>query len=639
MGKFLRRNHSTAAPGSIIFVDTETAPSKQPIHGHRDLHTLLMGTATYVRLEAGEPTRRKQIVFSTEGEFWEWFLTVSQPERPTWVFAHNIGFDLTILEFWETLHSGEWRIRDDDFPEIVAKRKAAGREPWRGFYVDCDPPTIISVKHRSGQRAIFLDTMNYWPVSLAKLGQSIGLPKLQMPTGSTSDDEWTKYCRRDVEIIERAVLGLIKWVKDNDYGMFRFTASAQAMAAFRHRFYDGNITLDRPDPVRKLERSSYFGGRLEMLYEGKYEGDVWELDVQSMYPHVMLEEHVPRELIDSWLGGEPFKPPPVGPGRFTLAEVLIETSNATYPLRLQRCTLYAHGRYWTVLCGRELELAFQRGDVVAVGRWATYRLARMFQPFVEHFWGKRQAAIDRNDGLEQQLCKTIMNSLYGKFGQKKPQWESTGEICTEPRWGRWPEFDHETQETTVARYVGRYGERMVEPDDHAMSFTAISAWVTAAARERMRRLSGIAGRGNCLYVVFDAVIVTQKGFQNLWNAGEIAPGKLGKLKIAGYGKDAHFRGFNNYTFGEKRVCSGIKPDAIELAEFTFRQSEIEGIKEITNRKPLPGVLIGERVVSAPKTRRRWEMDGENWTTPMLVAADKPCHLNAIRTNQPYPLES
>jgi hypothetical protein len=633
MAKFLRRNRSTASPGSIIFVDTETASETMPGYETRRLHKLVVGRATYVRLDNGLETRRKEITFTTADEFWVWLLNVSQQVRPTWVFAHNIGFDLTVLDFWDTLHTGEWRIRDDDIPIELEKRKAADLRPWRGFFVDGDPPTIISCKHKSGLRAIFVDTMNYWPTSLKKLGKNVGLPKLEMPQADASADDWETYCARDVAIIEKAVLGLIKWVSDNDYGMFRYTASAQAMAAFRHRFYDKLINLERPDEVKKLERASYFGGRLEMLYEGKFEGKIWELDVQGMYPAIMGEEYVPRELVSSWLNGEPFTPPPVGPGRFTVAEVLIETQAETYPLRMANCTLYPQGRYWTVLCGRELEAAFERGHVSCIGHWANYQLSQLFSEFVKHFWEKRQAAYDAGNELEQQLCKTMMASLYGKFAQLNPQWKTCDSELDGPAWGRFPEMDHETQEAIICRHIGLHTERMIGKTDHSQSFTAVSSWVTSAARERMRELIGHAGKRNCLYVVYDALFVTQAGFNNLWLAGEIKPGTIGKLKVNGYADHAEFRGFNNYTMGDKRVIAGIKPDAIEIGNHVYQQTEFQGIADIISSKPPDGVFVGIQSVRAPGIKKHGGKDSTPWTVPIEVTADKPSNLQAIRTGQ------
>lgn len=630
MARFLRRNHGTALPGSIVFVDTETAPSGQPEYETRKLQKLLMGCATYVRLEKGLPTRRKQTVFTTADEFWTWLIEVSQPGRLTWVFAHNIGFDLTVLGFWEMLHSGKWRIRDDDFPAIVAERKARGLKPRRGFYVDSDPPVIISVTHSTGIRVVFVDTMNYWATSLKKLGKSIGLSKLSMPANGSDDATLTEYCRRDVDIIEKAILGLIKWVEENNYGNFKFTAASQAMAAFRHRFYHKAIVLDRPDPVVRLERAGYFGARIEMLYEGPYDAPVWELDVQAMFPTIMRDEMVPRELVNSWLDGEYFMPPPNGPGVFSLAEVLIETSTATYPLRTVNATIYPHGRYWTVLCGRELQAAFERGHVSVVGRWAHYRTANLFRDFVLHFWDKRMAARRAGNDLEDQLCKTIPAALYGKWGQLSPRWEPFAENREGPRWGQVYNVDGPTGKRTLIRYIGRYVEKQVEPHEHAMAFPAISAWITAAARQFMRRLVAIAGPRNTLYVVYDALFVNKLGYLNLLHAGEVKQNTMGKLKVKHYGESATFNGFNNYTIGDRRVLSGCKDPNESIVGDQYSQTEFQGIREIVSSRPLPGVLTEEKIIAVPRPRRRWNVQPDNYTLPLVVEAASPAHLQAIR---------
>lgn len=631
MGRFLRGNRSVASPGSIIFASAETQPVPYREGDDRELHKLYCGTATYVRLEGGVATRRKAVDFSCPVQFWDWVVSVSQLARPTWLFTHNAGRFLTVLGFWGKLESGEWRIRDKDVESVAAERKAADERLWSGFYVDSDPPTILSVKHSSGKRLIVVDSANYYPEPLEDTARDTGLDILHEPSEGGNDADWIDYSKSKTNATESIMLNLIRWVKDDDLGMFRFTASAQAMAAYRHRFKGHVINLERPPEIVKLERDGYYGGQLDMLYHGKVSDMVYELDVQSMYPSVMREAYVPRELSDSYLNGSYYTPREKQPGYYTVAEVLISSELRTYPVKLRDAVIYPVGTYWTVLCGEEFRSAMLHGDIQAIGRWATYQTAILFRDFVDFFCEKRSEARAAGDKVREKLCKTIGVSLYGKWGQLTPRWEALDYDSIFPMWGQVPEIDVETGERTIVRYIGRYAEKMVGKVDHPQSFAAIAAWITAAAREKMRRLSVIAGDRNVYYVVYDALFVNQEGFNRLQQAGELQHGVPGKLKVAAYARDAEFRSCNHYRIGNKVVQAGIKPDAVAVGDNLYEQTVMQGLSESLASKPLDGVLVGKRTVKAPDNRRRYIVGHDGWSTPIAIYNGSPRDLHALRT--------
>ena len=89
----------TGTPSTAVFVDCETRPTIETAGKARQSHQLWFGWASAGRIEGGRLTRRKECRFETAAEFWAWLGTVRHARERTYLFAHNLGFDLTILGF------------------------------------------------------------------------------------------------------------------------------------------------------------------------------------------------------------------------------------------------------------------------------------------------------------------------------------------------------------------------------------------------------------------------------------------------------------------------------------------------------------------------------------------------------------
>lgn len=630
MPRWIRTNRSTASPSSLLFFDCESLPDPPVESDPTEIQRLWFGHATYLRLEENEETRRDQLTFTDSLSFWRFLLDKCQRGQTLWAFAHNIGFDLTLLKFWEDLERGEWSLAQQTYKVRGKDGELREKRTAPGVFVDGDPPTIISVRHLGGWRVQFIDTMNYWPVALRELGRSLGLPKLDMPHVAAPDRAWQRYCERDVTIIERAVCRLIREVKEQDLGRFRWSAPAQALAAWRHRLYGQPLNIDRPDPVRALERRAYYGGRIEQCFHGTFSEEVFELDVASMYPAVMRDRLYPAELRASWLTDGPFVDNFAEPGEFTAAEVLIESPDVPYPVRCRDGTFWCCGRFWSTLCGPELQRAWAAGHVQQVGQWSAYRLKDLFSRYVDYFWQRRSECAAAGDHAGEALCKLYLNSLYGKFGQRSHQWEPAD--WPEPKWswGRRMHMLYETGERRIYRSVGGHCQLQRDAGEHPQSFAAIAAWVTAHARCRISDLATIAGRRNVLYVVTDALYVAKLGLLRLQDAGEVQDGVLGKLRVKCYGETAAFHGLNNYRIGTRRVLAGVKHNARELAPGVWEQLDFQGLSEIIDFPPDGSVRVRKRIIRVTDKCKRVSRDPDGWTQPLRIRADRHSDQLAFR---------
>jgi hypothetical protein len=231
-------------PGTVVFVDCETQSTQARANpGNQELR-LWFGFASAGRIENGQLTRRKQVRFDSAKLFWDWLSMVRRPGSPVWLFAHNLNFDLTVLGFWDQLTAQTWKLSRERplSPSTCAKRGLpnGSTSTDSGVLICEDPPSAVLCWHATGWRLNCLDTMNYWPTGLSKLGAAVGLEKLERPPLDAPREDWDRYCERDVRIIETAVCQFATWWKTQELGRFPLTISGAALKDRMPRGEDGS---------------------------------------------------------------------------------------------------------------------------------------------------------------------------------------------------------------------------------------------------------------------------------------------------------------------------------------------------------------------------------------------------------------
>src|SRR5690606_28437653 len=93
--------------------------------------------------------------------------------------------------------------------------------------------------------------------------------------------------------------------------------------------------------------------------------------------------------------------------------------------------IFPVGTFQTVISTPEIEYALKRGDIKAVHEVAVYKMAPIFKTFVDRFYTFREKAKQEKNAVWDLLYKLVMNSLYGKFGQLKREWQEVGECNKE----------------------------------------------------------------------------------------------------------------------------------------------------------------------------------------------------------------
>lgn len=589
---WLKPTVALRTPSNVIVVDTETH-WRDGSSLDVQLHTLTLGYALKYRREDGRRTRQKKAFFTTVADWWSFLAANLDKHKTTHVFGHNLGYDLGILDAWHTFKGDEW-----------------------GFYrfaVERNIVFIDAVYH--GCHVVFVDTFNYWKMSLEDIGESLGYPKLPLPDTRYDTPELRDRCRVDVEITALAVDNLLKWIEDNNYGPFGISAASLAMNTYKKRFMDHKILVHDNPRALKLERRAYFGGLVDTPFIGKPDiSPVYECDVVSMYPSVCLGE-LPTKLVCTRRN----------PGRkliedlaeryMLIADVTIKTDKPLYPVRQKTGIVYPIGRFKTSLADAELRLAMELGHLRDCEYVAAYEHAPIFRRYMEHFLEQKQLARANGNAMHEILTKLMLNGLYGKTAQQTPIWATISEDSLQEAadWYKIPyaeiaflldkpptfsEYEcplmlPHLKVTIPMRRLWQDVEIKIGERETRDSCPAIAACVTSASRVKLRH-----GQSECiydghLYSDTDSLWTSERDKEHLEQCGLIGHG-VGQLEVKGICDSFTVYGRKDYVAENYRKLSSVKGG--------------KKAADLIKRK-------GIRLKATPTDDGRWKQ--EKWDKPIM----------------------
>jgi len=351
------------------------------------------------------------------------------------------------------------------------------------------------------------------------------------------------------------------------------------MAAYLLRHYHTTIYIHNNAEAIKLERKSYKGGRCECFFIGEPNHDTYYvLDVNSLYPFVMRNNSYPVKYgkirqkaslrtLSTYLKD-----------RAVVANVLVETNEPVYAIKRER-TLFPIGTFETVLTTPELKYALAHGHIKQVYNCVIYEQANIFKSYVDTMYSLRRDFASAGVKEYEKICKFLLNSLYGKFGQRSEDWIKIGNCPDEP--------DREEILITygddkVMRLRYLLGEvfKLKSHGETYNSFPAIAAHVTAYARMYLWSLMQLAGHDNYFYCDTDSLIVNDKGMDNLTPI--LDDTKLGFMKHEETIHKLIIHGLKDYEKDSKIVIKGIRKNAVKVSEGVYTQEQWSSFRGLLN---------------------------------------------------------
>lgn len=649
--RYIRGNASSYTPSNLLFVDTETKGGSNGNDKDKTKHRLFLGNAIHGTWRENDIRYRRNHCFRTIPQFWRIVAGYVRPRKPLWIFSHNAGFDATICGLWQMVDSGSVDLN---------------------FAITDSPPTIIGMQ-LYGCKAYWVDTLNWFAYSVDQLGKSLGIDKLPMPALNAPKEEWEKYCLRDTEIICYAMEQLFRFHRKHDLGVFKSTGPSQSLQVYRHRFMQkqpvirewvdkegskkrevemiGIIEPHDKDIVKRLERASYFQGYSWMYrvckvlpFEQYYVerdkprtngekaialGPVYLTDVNSMYPSVMADNLFPHRLMGYAVCNDRTGLYRKMDEYACIANVLIETHTRPFPVKKSSGTNYHVGKFWTTLAGPELAIAREECLIKSVAMFAWYKQADLFSPFVGYFYPLKCEYRKNGNHVMSDLCKLMLNSLPGKFGQHGGNWVGIKGVVPKVQWQQYSQFSEETNRYESYRGLGNLLQIRSPDVDAAHTFTAIPAFVNSYARIKLYEYLRVCGFRNVFYCNVDSIHCSEEGFNRLQEKGIIEDTRLGYLRVEKVAGSAVYRDIRCYQCDGSIVVAGLSKKAVSIGIDCYSQPEFERLNTILDRPQDGTIVIREVTKEVTAEFTLGAIDSEGYTSHRTMSGLETRQLEGI----------
>jgi len=333
-------------------------------------------------------------------------------------YFHNLKFDGHFLLDWLLKHDYR-HVQTDNV-------KRAGT--FKSLISDMGKFYSITVKWDNGNITEFRDSLKKLPMSIDRVAKSFKLEETKgvidyekprkigyIPTPDEED-----YIRRDVTIIGKAMQEV------HNSGMTRLTVASDSLAEYKK--LSGTDHFKRVFPVLSEYmdaeiRRAYRGGFTysDPRFRGRIVGSGIVLDVNSLYPSVMMNQILPY--------GEPrFVKGIVNTSKeWPLAIFSVTFTAKIKPnhipcIQIKGTSMFAATEYLTEISTPvtlmvtnvdwQLYLDHYDIDILAYGGgWLFHAVRGMFDEYINK-WG---AIKESSTGGKREIAKLHLNSLYGKF--------------------------------------------------------------------------------------------------------------------------------------------------------------------------------------------------------------------------------
>lgn len=544
---WLRANHTVWTPRRIVCFDTET-------HEKPDGTDLVLTLRCWC---AAVITRG----YKEEGAGdWDWhdgtsctslailIDKVTKSRSQTWVYAHNLHFDLAVTALPEHLATLGY----------VTKTMHVGSA--NAFFVMV----------RGDKKIVITDSFSWLPHSLATIGEAIGREKVDLPTDDADLEAWLARCRRDVEILGHAMCDVMAWWDRERLGKWALTGAGCGWAAMRHKPMHPKILVTNDPERRAFERSAIYGGRREVFNVGTATGAQWaDWDFTAAYPTAALHLEIPTKATKVFDTERQLDLYLHAPGHSAIAAVEIRTELPCVPAKVAGDVFWPVGRFRTTLCGPEILLAARMGASVTLLHGQAYRTARPIRAWAAWLLALQAGVGSDHPLLARMLAKSWGRSVLGRFAT----WSSE---VVEERPSLHPSWHLETGWSSVSQsrcdWVSIGGKTRVITKDREPpeAFPAIWAFIESHVRAALT-VTMAARDGDRLWQCNTDGFIERVGqLPPRWDV-PAAPEPF-QARLKGTYTSVRMVGPNHVTLDDQRRYSGIPRDATEPEpeRFQFR---------------------------------------------------------------------
>ena len=460
------------SPSSVVCFDTETIE-------HRDGDDLVLTPRCWdavwrLRHEVC-PSLPRLRTYAGElmSELGQRVDEIARMTPETWVFAHNLGFDLSVSALPWQLDQHGWQL---DACSLT------GESTWWTFRAD-------------GHRLVLTDSWSWLRADLQTIARDMRRRKVRLPENDDSLAAWHKRCMVDARLLDEAIVTILDWWDDAGLGRFGITGAGCGFAAARAVMGPKKIVVGG-DPDRiAFERSAVYGGKKECYRVGTYEG-TWcaDYDFADAYPTVAAHLPLPfaagrrftTRTAPAWRE--------VTPGHDVIARFLVTTETPCVPVKVADETYWPVGRFETVLAGPEARYALTCGaEVEMIDGWA-YRTGYPLADWAGWLFALRYDYSADVPAVVRRMAKGWGRSVVGRFASRTSRVSIT-RPSTVPGWQLSTGHNLTTGRAVDVLSLGGVEYTLDKDLEPEHSFPAILAFVEAYTRVALGKM--IASRQPC----------------------------------------------------------------------------------------------------------------------------------------------
>ena len=643
MPHYIRPNDANTIPTQIITIGlTEMSDPEHAGEGAK--RTVLDHVAAqYLRYRDNSWSCLETFQGRSGPDLWKWIDSHCAKKTCVWVFFVDARLTLTLTDWWNWLDQGKHRFSTPDYDDPVTGKRKRG---FKGCICLEDSPAFCKLLSLRG-RINLVDVGNYFPMGINQLAQEFDFQEYRDDLIAAPEPDRRFVALERCRLTSHVVTELLTFWNSLNCGVFQMTAGSLAMHSWRHSALgpgsknpDLYVLTDESTETNNWERQGYYGARIEPLFYGTVAprdgfqglendqtwlpptdhvtGPLWEFDLCSFYPWVMATHYMPCRRV-----GFEREPKIVNVMRRlqvdgAMAFLRIDSANRPYPLKTEQGMIHAVGYFDTWLCGEELRTALENNHVDRIHEIRWYALADLFGDWVRMWFNRRVKAHEQNEYHYDRFCALILRSLYGKWAQRGRRWIDAPDVPPESRWGTWHgRYAHEEE---MSRYRSLAGivQRLDVGDDPAHCFPAISAFITAGARNAIQSLLDKMPARSVLYVNTDALYVLEPGRDWLENNGMVADFQLGFFRVKGVHEWARVSGVNDLELGEKLVRSGIPKREQTRTATGFTALQCEAMDSLISRGPLCKLTYRKVAFDAKHDVWKNRVQADGWALPKRI---------------------
>lgn len=438
---------------------------------------------------------------------------VSQKERKTHtVYFHNLSWDGEFI-LW-------WLINNNFEPQLT---KVSKNYQFRERTDFLGKRGEIYIMYKS-IKIFFLCTYKIWPFKAAKIGESLGMEKLNIEhnIGRKYDsinqvpEDVKEYVKRDVQIIKQ------KYIEYSKNYVIKKTASSSSWHNFKQWYklnndkskFKNKYSFDKTS-FKKLY-TAYWGGltiindkHVNKLLEGK----IGYYDINSSYPSAFTENLMPY--------GQMLKKKPEGDYVCIVEAVIYDVKKKDERMcdHLHNWVAYGNKRdtyiknYEGVMnvmyVSDEWEQIKLSYDFKIVNiNYIYFKASRELGDYINQLYIKKENATNAVDRSDHKL---ILNSFYGKWGQNYLQSRRDLYLADETEYRKY--------------HYGDYVYRVVTDEKTDVKYLPIAIFTTAYSRVKLLKAVR-ANIDNWIYGDTDSLVI----FGDKINGVKIDDRKLGYWK-------------------------------------------------------------------------------------------------------------